>query len=108
MEKIYVYLGSDHVIQQPHFGVRETSLSLSTSRDAAIHQACSHDAAGVLNTYVLDLDALSVKAPGQEVMNGFESFDVVLPKEKGDCFLSICSENALHSLQFTNASFVNQ
>lgn len=108
MEKIYVYLGSDHVIQQPHFGLREKKLNLSTSKDAAIHQACSHDAAGVLNTYVLDLDALCVKAPEQEVLNGFDSYDVVLPQEATQYNISLCSEAALRSLVFTDASFVNQ
>ena len=44
MEKIYVYLGSDHVIQHPSFELREKRLNLSTSRNAAIHQACSKDA----------------------------------------------------------------
>lgn len=107
MEKIYVYLGSDHVIQQPRFGVRQRKLDLSTSRDAAIHQACSHNAAGVLNTYTLDLDVLSVKSPGQETLSGFDSFDVVLPKEKSGCFISICSENALNALEFSSATFVN-
>ena len=108
MEKIYVYLGSDHVIQQPCFGVRKTTLILSTSREAAISQACAHDAAGVLNTYTLDLDQLSVKAPGQEVLGGFESYDVVLPRDAEGCFISICSETALHRLEFADATFVNQ
>lgn len=108
MEKIYVYLGSDHVIQQPCFGVRKTTLNLSTSREAAISQACAHDAAGVLNTYTLDLDALSVKAPGQEVLGGFESYDVELPREADSCCICLCSEAALASLVFTDATFVCQ
>lgn len=105
MERIYVYLGSDHVIQHPSFDLREKRLNLSTSRNAAIHQACSKDAAGVLNTYVLDLDALCVKAPEQEVMCGFESFDIELPI---DGYISICSKAALDALVFAGASFVNQ
>ena len=105
MEKIYVYLGSDHVIQHPSFGLREKRLNLSTSRKEAIHQACSKDAAGVLNTYTLDLDALCVKAPNQEVMSGFESFDIELLK---DGYISICSKAALEALEFASASFVNQ
>lgn len=108
MEKIYVYLGSDHVIQEPRFGVHERKLTLSTDREAAIHQACSHDAAGVLNIYTLDLDTLCVKTPDQEVMRGFDTFDVVLPKESADCSISICSETALKSLVFASASFVHQ
>ena len=80
--------------------------------DAAVCDAVAaelaHDAAGVLNTYTLDLDQLSVKAPGQEVLGGFESYDVVLPRDTEGCFISICSETALHRLEFADATFVNQ
>ena len=62
MEKILVYLGSDHVIQHPSFGVRENILKMTTDREVAISQACEQDAAAVINTYSLDLDSLSVKA----------------------------------------------
>lgn len=68
MEKILVYLGSDHVIQHPTFGVRENVLNMTTDRETAISQACKQDAAGVINTYYLDLDSLSVKAPEQQVL----------------------------------------
>ena len=46
MEKILVYLGSDHVIQHPSFGVRENILKLTTDREVAISQACVQDAVG--------------------------------------------------------------
>ena len=108
MEKILVYLGSDHVIQHPSFGVRENILKMTTDRDVAISQACEQDAAGVINTYFLDLDSLSVKAPEQQVLDGFESFDVVIPQEEAACYISICSEAAINSLVFENASFVSQ
>lgn len=81
---------------------------MTTDRDVAISQACEQDAAGVINTYFLDLDSLSVKAPEQQVLDGFESFDVVIPREEAACYISICSETALNSLVFTNASFVCQ
>lgn len=108
MEKILVYLGSDHVIQHPSFGVREKILKMTTDREVAISQACKQDAAGVINTYYLDLDSLSVKAPEQQVLNGFDGYDVVIPQEESACYISICSEAALKSLVFTNASFVSQ
>ena len=108
MEKILVYLGSDHVIQHPCFGVRENILKMTTDREVAISQACEQDAAGVINTYSLDLDSLSVKAPEQQVLSGFDGYDVVIPQEEAACYISICSEAALKSLVFTNASFVCQ
>ena len=107
MEKILVYLGSDHVIQHPSFGVRENILKMTTDREVAISQACEQDAAGVINTYSLDLDSLSVKAPEQQVLNGFDGYDVVIPQEEAACYISICSEAALNSLVFTNASCKN-
>ena len=108
MEKILVYLGSDHVIQHPSFGVREKILRMTTNREVAVSQACEQDAAGVINTYYLDLDSLSVKAPEQQVLSGFDGYDVVIPQEESACYISICSEAALKSLVFTNASFVSQ
>lgn len=104
MKKIYVYLGSDHVIQQPCFDVREEKLRLSTSRAAAIHQACQNDAAGVLNMYALDLDKLRVKAT-EDSGNAVDHYDVVRSSESD---IAICSEAALQSLVFTGASFVSQ
>ena len=108
MEKILVYLGSDHVIQHPSFGVREKILKLTTDRGAAISQACEQDAAGVINAYYLNLDSLSVKAPQQQVLSGFDGYDVVIRQGEAACYISICSEAALNSLVFTNASFVCQ
>ena len=108
MEKILVYLGSDHVIQHPSFDVRESVLKMTTNREVAISQACKQDAAGIINTYYLDLDSLSVKAPEQQVLSGFDGYDVVIPQEEAACYISICSEAALNSLVFTNASFVSQ
>ena len=66
------------------------------------------DAVGVINSYYLDLDSLSVKAPEQQVLSGFDGYDVVIPQEEAACYISICSEAALNSLVFTNASFVCQ
>lgn len=108
MEKILVYLGSDHVIQHPTFGVRENVLNMTTDRETAISQACKQNAAGVINTYYLDLDSLSVKAPEQQVLEGFDSYDVVIPQDGSGRYVSICTEAALNSLVFANASFACQ
>ena len=108
MEKILVYLGSDHVIQHPTFGVRENVLNMTTDRETAISQACKQDAAGVINTYYLDLDSLSVKAPEQQVLEGFDSYDVVIPQDGSGRYVSICTEAALNSLVFAIASFACQ
>lgn len=61
MRDLIVYLGSDHVIQQPGFDFQENTLSMTCNfRDAAA-QACKRNAAGILNTYRIDLDLLSDK-----------------------------------------------
>lgn len=108
MDKILVYLGSDHVIQHPSFDVREKILKLTTDREVAIAQACGQDAVGVINAYSLNLDSLSVKAPEQQVLKGFDGYDVVILQDESACDISICTENALNALVFTNASFVCQ
>ena len=59
-------------------------------------------------TYYFDLDSLSVKVPGQQVLNGFDGYDVVISQEEAASYIAICSEAALNSLVFTNASFVCQ
>lgn len=98
MEKILVYLGSDHVIQHPSFGVRENILKMTTDREVAVSQACEQDAAGVINTYYLDLDSLSVKAPEQQVLSGFDGYDVVIPKEESGLLVIILAGKPCLSL----------
>lgn len=102
-----MYLCSDHVKQHPSFGARENALEMTTDREIAISQACKQSAAGVISAYYLDLDSLSVKAPEQQVMDGFESYDVVISQEEPAGYISICSEAVLKSLVFTSASFVS-
>lgn len=100
MEKIFVYLGSDHVIQQPVFDLREKKLTLSATREAAVRQACSQDAAGIVNVYALDLESLRVHGGQQE---NARDCDVALP---GNGNIAICSEAALQALEFSGATFV--
>lgn len=103
-----LYIGSDHVIQHPRFDIQQQSLSITTNPQDAICAACRRDTAGVLNSYQLDLDAVVVKAPGQEVLSGFDSYDVLLPEDPSDCRIALCSLQALDALQFVGASFVQQ
>lgn len=105
MEKIIVYLGSDHVIHHPTFGIRENTLNMATTREAAIAKARHKDSTVVLSSYYLDLDALHVKAPKQLVMDGFDSYDVIIHDSQQSSMISLCSEAALKSLEFASASF---
>lgn len=106
MEKILVYLGSDHVIQKPKFGLRQTKLNVTTDKETARIQACVHNAAGIVNAYHLNLDALCVKAPNQTMLTGFDRFDVELPVDSDDKSISLCTAEALNCLEFDEASFV--
>lgn len=106
MEKILVYLGSDHVIQKPKFGLRETKLYVTTDKEAARLQACRHNAAGIVNSYLLDLDALRVKAQNQTGLEGEHRFDVEITEDSAEHHISLCSLEALRCLEFDDASFV--
>lgn len=106
MEKILVYLGSDHVIQKPKFGLQETKLNVTTDKEAARVQACLHNAAGIVNSYLLDLDTLCVKAPNQAALEGFDRFDVEIPDNSAEHHIFLCTAEALSSLEFDGASFV--
>lgn len=108
MDRLYLYIGSDHVIQKPSFGIRENTLRVATNARNAVQQACKKNAAGILNTYQLDLDTLCVKAPHQQILEGFESYDIAFPSDTMDEYVSLCSQKALNSLVFLNASFVSK
>lgn len=108
MSYLTVYLGSDHVIQQPGFEYQKNSLSVSSDPADAIRVACRRSAVGVLNSYQIDLDSVSVKTPGQQVLNGFDAFDVLLSDDPTDSRMILCSNRALKRLRFVGASFVRQ
>ena len=108
MDQLYLYIGSDHVIQKPSFDVLQNSLRIATSAAKAVQQACMKNAAGILNTYQLDLDTLCVKAPHQQILEGFENYDIALSSDSMDEYVSLCSQKALNSLVFLNASFVSK
>ena len=84
------------------------TLRVATNARNAVQQACKKNAAGILNTYQLDLDTLCVKAPHQQVLEGFESYDIAFSSDTMDEYVSLCSQKALNSLVFLNASFVSK
>ena len=108
MSYLTVYLGSDHVIQHPKFDFQKDYLSATSSQDDVIKKACSKNVVGVLNTYQINLDSVSVRTPNQQVINGFDCFDVLLSDDSADNSVTICSSHALSSMQFVGASFVRQ
>lgn len=103
-----LYIGSDHVIQQPGFDLRQSSLTVTADSEIAADQACRHNAAGVINAYRIDLDAVTVKMPGQLALEGWDTYDVLLPDDPADSYISLCSHHALDALEFIGASFVHQ
>lgn len=108
MNYLTVYLGSDHVIQQPGFDLQKKFLSVTSNLHDAIQAACKKDAVGVLNTYLIDLDSVCVKAPSQQVLSGFGTYDVLLSDDPAENNVSLCSIHALDSLHFVGASFVQR
>ena len=108
MDRLYLYIGSDHVIQKPSFDVRQNSVCVATNATKAIQQVCKKNAAGILNTYRLDLDTLCVKAPHKQILEGFESYDIAFSSDTMDEYVSLYSQKALNSLVFLNASFVSK
>lgn len=106
MSFLTVYLGSDHVIQQPGFDFRKDYLSVTTNSQEAIRAATKNNIVGVLNTYQIDLDTVCVKTPGQQSLDGFDHFDVLLSDDSADYSVTICSMHGLSALQFVGASFV--
>ena len=95
-------------VDNPELGKPHTENPAQLSIQEVNKQESILHAVGVINSYYLDLDSLSVKAPEQQVLSGFDGYDVVIPQEEAACYISICSEAALNSLVFTNASFVCQ
>ncbi len=86
-----LYIGSDPVILNPSFDFQKNKLSATTDHDHAVRQACRRDAAGVLNTYRIDLDSVAEN-------------DVVIEQDR----ITICSLDALDALNFVGASFVHR
>lgn len=105
MEMKTVYLGSDHVIQRPRFGIREKKLSVFTDSAAGRKQATKTSAAGVLNSYQIDLDTLTVKYENQETLDGFDRFDIIMAEDNR---LTLCTSRALDAMQFMGAHFVSR
>lgn len=75
-----LFIGSDHVIQQPSSDFQKDTLFLTADSAIAAQYACASNAAGVINVYQLDMD-------------GSADFRSV---------------TALEALKFMGASFVHQ
>lgn len=88
MEDIIVFLGSDHVIQKPQLDPVSHDLLLYTDKAAAA-KTCRY-AAGVLNTYRLNMATLQTKSIAAEGCSG----------------IRILSPDALSSLSFLDAGFI--
>lgn len=106
MSRMILYIGSEHVIQEPHFDVMKDSLRVETDRSIGMQKACQHFQAGVLNSYSLNLQPLTI-------INGSESeqvydADVVMYENSDDHFVSIRSPKALKQLTFLGAAFVSR
>lgn len=106
MSSMILYIGSEHVIQEPHFDVLKDALRAETDRSIGVQKACQHFQAGVLNSYRLNLQPLTV-------INGSESeqvndADIVLYENSDDRFVSIRSTKALKQLTFLGATFVSR
>ena len=107
MESMVVYLGSDHVIKTPDFDFRKNSLRVSTTLEDAKQQAHKKVGIGVVSAYQLNLEHLVSIEDGQSVLDGFENVDVIQHTCQDECSLSLCSERALRSLSFLEATFTN-
>lgn len=88
---ITLYIGSDHVIMNPSFDFQKNKLSVTTDPDNAVRHACRRDAAGVLNTYRIDLDSVSKN-------------DVIMEHD----IVTLYSPDALNAIKFVGASFVHR
>ena len=106
MNSMILYIGSEHVIQEPHFDLMQDSLRAESDRDTGTRKACQRDYAGVLNTYRLDLQSLNV-IQQSEGADSAEA-DVVICKNPGDSYVSIRSQKALKQLSFLGACFVTR
>lgn len=86
-----LYIGSDHVIQQPSIDFRRDTLSVTTDSAVAAEHACKRNAAGIINAYRFD--------PESALQN-----DIIIKEDS----VAFCSDTALEALKFMGASFVHQ
>lgn len=91
MRNVTLYLGSDHVIQQPEFPVNERQICLYRNAKDAVHEACKISATSVLNSYTIDMDMVS-------------DADVICTHNK----FTILADDGLNALCFASASFAQE
>lgn len=59
MREITIFYGTDHVVMKPTLGLCGEAVYMATDASAAVKQACQKNAAGIINTYLLDIDSLA-------------------------------------------------
>lgn len=59
MQNITLFYGTDHVVMKPTLGLRGEAVYMTADETAAVKQACQENAAGIINTYRLDIGSLA-------------------------------------------------
>lgn len=91
MQKMTLFYGTDHVVMKPTLGLCGEAVYMATDERPAVKQACQKNAAGIINTYCLDIDSLG---------------DDDLTMEDG--FAILHTVNAVDSLTFIGASLTHR
>lgn len=91
MQKMTIFYGTDHVVMKPTLGLRGEAVFIATDEATARKQACQKNAAGIINTFLLDTDSLS---------------DNDLTMEDG--FAILRTAKAVDSLTFIGASLTHR
>lgn len=91
MQKMTLLYGTDHVVMKPTLGLCGEAIYMATGERTAVKQACQKNAAGIINTYHLDIDSLA---------------DGDLKMEDG--FAILRTARAMDSLTFIGASLTHR
>lgn len=106
MSYLTVYLGSDHVIQQPEYDFQKDYLTVTLNSNDAIRSACKNNAVGVLNSYRIQLDSICVHTQTSQTPDNSIPVDVIVSDDPTNKKVFLCTEKALEQLSFLGASFV--
>lgn len=91
MQKMTIFYGTDHVVMRPTLGLCGEAVYMATDERTAVKQACQKNAAGIIDTYRLDIDSLA---------------DDDLKMEDG--FAILRTAKAVDSLTFIGASLTHR
>lgn len=78
MQKMTVFYGTDHVVMKPTLGLCGEAVYMAMDEGAAVKQACQKNAAGIINTYQLDIDSLGddlTMEDGFAILHTFNAVD---------------------------------